>query len=324
MASHGAHAQDSGSGGDKGTVVLVVLLVVLLGIVAAGVWYLVSAYQANARSLQSIAELQQVAQVDGSTASSAAEDGAAAATVEGDEAEEEDAEEVELPDDPVDFAALQSANSDIVAWLTIPDTGIDLPVLQSQTDDEFYLTHDAAGSYDVYGSVYIELANAQDFSDPVTMIYGHNGEAQLRNIHYFSDEEFFKEHEELTICVPGHILTYRVISAYKFDNRHILNSFDFSDPEVLLQYFEFVENPDSLQVNVRDDLEPLTEDDRIVQLSTCMLDEFHGTSRYLVTGVLVDDQLTKEGQEALEDQEALGDWEALETQEVLTDDDLDR
>ena len=57
------------------------------------------------------------------------------------------------------------------------------------------------------------------------------------------------------------------------------------------EYFNFVMHPDSLLVNTRSDTE-LSIDDKIVQLSTCMSDTNHTTSRYIVTGVLIDDQPT--------------------------------
>lgn len=43
-------------------------------------------------------------------------------------------EETVKPDMPVDFEKLQKENPDIYAWITIPDTEIDYPVLQSESD----------------------------------------------------------------------------------------------------------------------------------------------------------------------------------------------
>ena len=111
--------------------------------------------------------------------------------------------------------------------------------------------------------------------------------SDLRN---FTDKDYFDAHEEMYIYTPGHILTYRIISAYEYDNRHIMNSFDFSDPQVRQDYFASVLSPTSMQVNVREGA-TLSADDKIVQLSTCV--EGNSASRYIVTGVLVSDQETR-------------------------------
>ena len=196
------------------------------------------------------------------------------------------------PANPIDFPSLKAEHPDIYAWVTIPDTGVNHPIVQSTTDDNYYLYHDLDGNYTIYGSVFTQSMNATDFSDPVTIVYGHHTDngtmfSDLRN---FTDKDYFDAHEEMYIYTPGHILTYRIISAYEYDNRHIMNSFDFSDPQVRQDYFASVLSPTSMRVNVREGA-TLSVDDKIVQLSTCV--EGNSASRYIVTGVLVGDQETR-------------------------------
>ena len=196
-------------------------------------------------------------------------------------------------ENPIDFTSLKQENPDIYAWIHVPGTDVNLPVLQSATNDFLYLDHNKDGDYAIEGAIYTEMANDTDFSDPVTVLYGHNLQngTMFSTLHYFENEDFFNEHDTLYIYTPGHALTYRVVSAYEYDDRHILNSYNLSDPTVRQEYFNFVMHPDSLLVNTRSDTE-LSIDDKIVQLSTCMSDTNHTTSRYIVTGVLIDDQPT--------------------------------
>lgn len=199
-----------------------------------------------------------------------------------------------MPDNPIDFAELKTRNPDIYAWVSIPGTKVDVPILQSTVDDNFYLDHNADGDYAIEGAAYTQRANATDFSDPVTMVYGHqvqNG-SMFTTLHYFEDEGFFDEHDVMYIYTPGRILTYRIVAAYQYDDRHVLNSFDFSKPEVVQEYFDSVLDPASMLVNVREGVE-LAADDRIVQLSTCMDAVNRDHTRYLVTGVLIDEQQTQ-------------------------------
>lgn len=203
-------------------------------------------------------------------------------------------EEDSRVENPVDFASLRVENPDIYAWIYIPDTNVNYPVLQNPTDDSFYLKHDKDGNYSEAGAIYSQLANKTDFSDPVTVLYGHNMNSggMFATLHYFENKDFFDSHQDMYIYTDGHILTYRVISAYQYDNRHILNSFNFTDKAVVQQYFNTVLNPDSLVKNVREGVQLSADTDKIVQLSTCTGDANHLVRRYLVTGELVSDQQT--------------------------------
>lgn len=202
-------------------------------------------------------------------------------------------EEPELPANPIDFPTLKADHPDIYAWVRVPDTNVDYPVLQSSVDDNYYLRRDLDGNYSLYGSVFTQSMNSTDFTDPVTVIYGHNtvDGTFFTDLHKFEDEEFFDSHDTFYIYMPGHVLTYRIVSAYRYDDRHILNSFDFSNEEVRREYFDYVVSPLSMVMNVREG-STLDLDDRIVQLSTCPTEGSASGNRYLVTGVLVDDQAT--------------------------------
>lgn len=202
--------------------------------------------------------------------------------------------EQSLPDNPVDFADLAEKCPDVCAWLSVPGTNVDLPVVQSPTDDKFYLDHAADGSYSLSGAAFIELQNASDFTDNVTIVYGHNssGGAMFSTLHSFQDKSFFDEHDTFYIYTPGHMYKYLIVSSYLYDNRHILNSFDFSNEQTLRKYFDFVVAPKSITSNVREGAS-IEDGSRIVQLSTCPDGALSASSRYLVTGVLVEDQATK-------------------------------
>ena len=196
------------------------------------------------------------------------------------------------PENPIDFSKQMEINNEIYAWIRIPNTNVDYPVLQSNEDDLFYLRRDLNRYYWIPGSLFTQSINSLDFSDPVTVIYGHNmteDGTMFATLHYFEDENFFRSNEYLYIYTPGHILTYRIISAYKYDTRHIMNSFDFKNEEVRRSYFDYVLNPMTFPMNVREGAE-LKIDDKLLILSTCMSTS---AARYLVNSVLISDELTK-------------------------------
>ena len=209
------------------------------------------------------------------------------------EASVPDSTEEVLPVNPIDFEELQGINKDLYAWLKIPNTVIDYPVAQSCNDDDnYYLHHDYRGNYDFAGTIYSQRHNTKYFVERVTVLYGHNmlDGSMFAGLHQFSDPEFFEENDTIYVYIPGHILTYKVFAAYDYDDRHIMNSFEFYKDDVYEQYLKDCLNPHSANAMVREGVE-LDLSSKILTLSTCH--DYNSSLRFLVQGVLVDDQRTK-------------------------------
>ena len=199
-----------------------------------------------------------------------------------------------LKDNPIDFKSLQEQNDEIYAWIKVPDTEVDYPLCQSKVTDEFYLRHDALDkSWKASGAIYTESWNSLNFTDRVTVVYGHNGygDTMFTTLHKFEDEDFFNEHPYYYVYTPDSILTYQVISAFKYDNRHILNSFDFRDDDIFEDFIKMIKKPSSSNENIRTKLDLKTStNSKIMVLSTCISNQ--KSSRYLVCGVLVKNEKT--------------------------------
>lgn len=201
--------------------------------------------------------------------------------------------DVILPQNPINFEELNKLNPDLYAWIRIPGTSIDNPVAQSSDgDDNFYLHHNYLGNYEFAGTIYSQRHNTKYFIDRVTVLYGHNmlNGTMFADLHKFSDEEFFEDNRTIYIYTDGHIFTYEIFAAYEYDDRHILNSFNFYDDEVYQQYLDDCLNPHYSNANVLDDI-TLTTEDKIITLSTCT--NYNSNRRYLVQGVLINDEKTQ-------------------------------
>ena len=201
---------------------------------------------------------------------------------------EEKVEEPEPVECPVDFDQITEECPDCYAWIRIPDTNIDYPVVQSPSDNAFYLDHNSYGDYEYGGAIFTENLNAKDFSDPNTVIYGHNMKngSMFQNLHLFEDRAFMEEHSTFEVYLPDRILTYQVFAAYNYDDRHLLQSFDFKDSRVFELYLEEIKNQRSMSANIDADV-AVTSEDKIVTLSTC---NGINDQRYLVQGVLLSEQ----------------------------------
>ena len=194
---------------------------------------------------------------------------------------------------PVDFGALATENSDIYAWIYLPGTDINFPVCQG-TDDSFYLTHNAAKQETELGAIFTERQfNNRDFQDRVTVIYGHNGfgDTMFTALHRFEHSDFFDASEKFYVYVPGHIYTYEVMSAFMTDDRHLMGKYNFQTDEGFAQFVSDMRNPNAIGANTRS-LE-VDADDKFVMLSTCNTGALEATGRYMVCGVMVDDQPTR-------------------------------
>lgn len=194
----------------------------------------------------------------------------------------------------IDFDSLQKKNEEIYAWLKVPGTKVDYPIVQSKTDDDFYLKHSATDkSYSSSGAVYTQSVNKKDFTDRVTLIYGHNGygDTYFTTLHRFEQQDFFEKHTKFVIYTPNEKLTYRIVSAFKYDDRHIMNSFDFHNDDIFKAFIDMIQNPTSANKNVANSLDKeITIDDNIVVLSTCFTGQ--KSNRFLVCGVLTKNEKT--------------------------------
>lgn len=202
--------------------------------------------------------------------------------------EEEPAQETEEEpvSIPIDFDALIQRNPEVYAWITIPGTAIDYPVLQSETDNSYYLTHTIDRTQSPEGAIYTENYNSRDFEDPNTVIYGHdmkNG-SMFQNLLYYQDRSFFDTNREVIVYTPDAIRRYRIFAAYVYDDRHLMQSFDFNDREAFARYLNGILSIRDMNSCI-DIATEIGEDDKILTLSTCY--GLQDDARYLVQAQLV-------------------------------------
>lgn len=188
---------------------------------------------------------------------------------------------------PVDFDKLKKANPDIYAWISIPEVNVDYPILQSETDNGFYLNHTINGQKSVYGSIYTENYNSKDFSDFNTLVYGHNMKngTMFGSLKKYRDVQFFNQNRYIMVYMPGRILKYEIFAAYTWDNKHVLLTRNFESEYNRKTYIEEIFAVRDMNSQINKDV-VVTENDRIITLSTCMNDK---SKRFLVSGVLIYD-----------------------------------
>lgn len=218
--------------------------------------------------------------------------------------------ELDVPELEVDFAGLQEINPDVYAWLYVPDTSINYPVVQRAGDAEYYLRRDIQGNSSMAGTIFTQYYNHKDWMDNLTVIYGHNMHdgSMFASLHYFEDSLFFQDHPYIYIYTPEYTLVYQVFAAYEYSDVHLLLSYTMNDHDSFALYLDQVLALDGLHVNINRDVE-VTADDRVLTLSTCM-DANRSEYRYLVQAKLSAVEKTAEAGEAAEYGESSGTADA--------------
>ena len=201
------------------------------------------------------------------------------------EEEENREERVEIP---IDFAGLQQKNQDIYAWIRIPGTKVDYPIVQHSQDDTYYLNHTVEGRKGLPGSIYTETLNRKNFTDRNTVIYGHNMKngTMFGDLSLYKNDAYMKEHAQVIVYTTEHIFTYQVFAAITYDNRHLMYAFDFAREDGLQKFLDSLKSVRNMSSYIDESVE-VTAEDKMLTLSTCTGND---KQRFLVGAVLVNEQ----------------------------------
>ena len=102
----------------------------------------------------------------------------------------------------VDLSAYLAQNPDFVAWLRIPGTNVDYPVVQTDDPDD-YLNHTFSGKLSVVGTLF-SLADA-DYQAPGRniAIYGHHlrssGEKMFTSLMRYKNPDFYEDNKTVML-----------------------------------------------------------------------------------------------------------------------------
>ena len=102
-----------------------------------------------------------------------------------------------VTDDKISFDDVPNA----IAWLQIPDTHIDYPIMQGKDNLE-YINKDCFGKYSLAGSIFLDFKNDSSFSNDYNIIYGHHmvGGKMFGDLEKFMDNNFFSKRITFTRC----------------------------------------------------------------------------------------------------------------------------
>lgn len=191
----------------------------------------------------------------------------------------------------IDFQGLWAINPDAYAFIEIPGTQVNYPVMQSSTQEEdYYLNVTFEGVAALPGSIYSRMVNAKDFTDPITVIYGHDmlDGSYFGDLKNYIDRNFFDTYRDMYIYLPERQLHYQIIAEVVYGDNLISDKHDLKVPESVLTFVQELQSIQEAQNQYAADMN-VTSEDRLVALSTCIGDR--PSNRRLIVAKLVDEKL---------------------------------
>ena len=197
-----------------------------------------------------------------------------------DEPEKEEKKHPKWARRKIDWKKLKKMNPDIVAWIVVPGTKIDYPVLHCRKWNE-YLHKDYKGESSKPGSIFIQPEMFKDFSDFHTIIYGHNmrNKSMFGSLHSYEDKSFWKKHRKIYIYQPGKAICYRIFAAYDCKDGSETYRTEYKDDKFREKWISMIRKNSYFPSKGTVGLE-----DFILTLSTCS-NGGPRSSRYVVHGV---------------------------------------
>lgn len=192
---------------------------------------------------------------------------------------------INLPFYEVDFTELLKKNPDTVAFIHVPNTNINYPIVQANNND-YYLTHAFDKSKNSAGWVYIDYRNSNSFTDDNTIVYGHG---RLNKTVFGSlkdtltkDWQNNKENYVIQISTPTANFVYQIFSIYTIDAESYYIIPGFNTVSAKEEWLATMKNRNTAPMNVS-----LNASDKIITLSTCQNND---GGRIVVQGKLIKQQ----------------------------------
>ena len=163
----------------------------------------------------------------------------------GERAEELSAEEVEAAQREK-YASILARNPDVVGWLTVENTPVDLPVLQT-TDNEFYLHHNLDGEYDDAGLPFVDY-ECDVKEGRHLIIYGHHMSSRFDALAEYYAPDCYEEHPVIQLDTLYESSLSKVVAVYAVTARtedtdyFAFNTYvDFDTDEEEQEYLDEIE-----------------------------------------------------------------------------------
>ena len=166
------------------------------------------------------------------------------------------------------YKELYALNNDFVGWITIEETAVNYPVMQSIDRPNYYLKRNFDKQYSDYGVPYVDEKCGIDLSNN-TIIYGHNMKngTMFTVLPAYEKESFYNEHKTITFNTLEDFAEYEVIAAFKIDvstDPFFYNTYTDMNEEAFNEFMENIKDKAFYDTGITAEY-----GDKLLTLSTC-------------------------------------------------------
>lgn len=194
-----------------------------------------------------------------------------------------------IPEDMALLKQYQELNDEVVGVITIRDSILRHPLMQSPTRGEcFYLTHDLDRNHNFHGIPFLTVNSDIAREDGNNIIYGHNiihtePKDVFCDLVNYEDIEYYKTHPILEVITNQGtakyiFFSYAIMDTSDSDAFVYWEDVEWADDKSFYEYMDKMEERNWFETNV-----PYTRYDAFITISTCSLELAHsGTNRMVL------------------------------------------
>ena len=173
------------------------------------------------------------------------------------------------------IAELQKINPEIIGWIRIDDTHIDMPVVWNKDSNTKYLTKNYRGDYATAGAAFVDYRN-NGLEDNFSIIYAHRmyGDEMFSDVAKFVNVDgYFDSHKTGTLYTVNDVYDVEIILAARpnVSTTQIYNNPQMKNSD-LSKIYSIIQNA---VVKERDVGKNQSPGDKLLLLSTCDKDSNH-------------------------------------------------
>ena len=167
-----------------------------------------------------------------------------------------------------DLAACLAQNDDFIAWIRIPGTNVDYPVVWTD-DADHYLHHTFTGKQGAAGTLFSLMKTDYSIPSRNIAIYGHHlkssGEKMFTSLMRYKDADFYAGHETVLLDTLYESGSYRIFAVLNFHSGEWdASQADFESDAAFLEFIRYVRRNALYDTGVT-----VGAEDSILTLITC-------------------------------------------------------